>query len=628
MGLVMMLALGVGERLSGQEGRAGTRPIVQEVGPGARAFGLGRAFVALADDPTAVFWNPAGLEFVPKMTFSLYHMPLIAGATYDFAGFVYPTLQFGTVGLGYARVGVGGIPVTDAFNIVHTDNATFEDSEIYISYARRLFWGITPGLTFKVQRQAFSFNNQVTSAFGLDVGLMYHPPFESPVFQGLTLGIHVQNALKPQLKLGPNDDPQYRLISVGFKKSLQVGISGRVNVVLNYVQGELEGGSIRAGAEYLFRDMGTIRLGFDENTPAFGGGVRYKFVQIDYSFGNLSFQGDFPATHRFSVTFHLGKSREEKIRIAEEERKRRERELVERTREEERQRRVALHMAKGKEYLEQGNYFDARSEFQLVIAEDPLNQTANALFDSVETLIQKQFEARQQEAIARAVDKEREKENQRLSRYHFERGQLRLEKNRFTEALIEFNLALEYDPENPTILDAIKSTNRRMKEAVQKLLVQARQEFEKGNLSDALKLLSDARVLAPEDPQLKEQIDTLAKRIKFQQYFQQGLVLFNLGDYEKALKLFEEALRLDPSNQAIQEYIDRSRLEMGTQAEKMDPESTKKFYQGMDRFLAGDYEEALKIWKELARKYPYNKQLRNAIKTAEEYIQTGKQKQQ
>mgnify|MGYP000194441395 CR=1 FL=1 len=35
------------------------------IGPGARATGMGEAFVAIADDPTATYWNPAGLGRYP-----------------------------------------------------------------------------------------------------------------------------------------------------------------------------------------------------------------------------------------------------------------------------------------------------------------------------------------------------------------------------------------------------------------------------------------------------------------------------------------------------------------------------------------------------------------------------------
>ncbi|MCK6544130.1 outer membrane protein transport protein [bacterium] len=45
------------------------RPFMNEFGPGARALGLGGAYSAIAEDYTAVYWNPAGLAQIRKMEF-------------------------------------------------------------------------------------------------------------------------------------------------------------------------------------------------------------------------------------------------------------------------------------------------------------------------------------------------------------------------------------------------------------------------------------------------------------------------------------------------------------------------------------------------------------------------------
>ena len=42
------------------EGDAGQAGAFLSYGAGARGIGMGRAFVGLADDATAVYWNPAG----------------------------------------------------------------------------------------------------------------------------------------------------------------------------------------------------------------------------------------------------------------------------------------------------------------------------------------------------------------------------------------------------------------------------------------------------------------------------------------------------------------------------------------------------------------------------------------
>ena len=101
------------------------------VGSGARAFGMGGAFLARADDATAASWNPAGLSYLRRTEFSLVGVhndflqkvprevvdstgraslqlsrDQLRGSVADFAGFAYP-LRFrgrtGAVQLSYQR---------------------------------------------------------------------------------------------------------------------------------------------------------------------------------------------------------------------------------------------------------------------------------------------------------------------------------------------------------------------------------------------------------------------------------------------------------------------------------------------------------------------------------------------
>lgn len=60
--------------------------IVHETGVGARAYGLANNFVALSDDQSGLFWNPAGLAFVPKREFQVAVDGLSQKANSDFYG--------------------------------------------------------------------------------------------------------------------------------------------------------------------------------------------------------------------------------------------------------------------------------------------------------------------------------------------------------------------------------------------------------------------------------------------------------------------------------------------------------------------------------------------------------------
>ena len=142
-----------------EEGEAGTESNFK-LGFGARALGLGNAFTALADDPTAVFWNPAGLEYIYQQSATLFHTSLWEGTNYDFIGYAYPTINFGTFGIGIGRIGVGDILQTDVSGTPSENKNTFthEEIQVYMSYAKRLPLNmhITPGITIRYVRRGWS----------------------------------------------------------------------------------------------------------------------------------------------------------------------------------------------------------------------------------------------------------------------------------------------------------------------------------------------------------------------------------------------------------------------------------------------------------------------------------------
>ncbi len=626
MSISITLTLLMGTHITGLAQDAGLQNPLHELGAGARAFSLGRAYVAMADDPSAVYWNPAGLEYVPRMSFTLFRSPLaLAGVSYDFIGFVFPTLQLGSVGVGYSRIGVGDILFTDESNATDGSTFSYDFSEIYIAYAKKIWWGLTPGLTFKVHQQSISLTGQDNSAFGLDAGLMYRPGFQDGIFSGVSVGFHYQNLIKPELNFSANKDTLANQMSIGLMKGIPLGLSGKLNVLLSYVQIENGTSAFHTGAEYQFQNMGNIRVGFDNNTPSFGAGVEYKFMNIDYAFGNLSTDNAFSASHRFSVTFNLGKSREEKILQADENRIAREKELVESTKTQERQRRISESMQRGKDYLDNSNYFEASVEFQRVIQDDPFNTTAQALFDSSQGFIEREFEKRQNEAIEQAVDAELAAKTQQQINIYFERGRNLLQNKQYTDALMQFNQALELRPDDPVLTEAANSTKRQLSEEVRTLVQDARQKFRLGNYSDALQVLSEAMILSPDPDQpasqaLRDEINTLTRRIRLQQFLIRGLALLRAEEYTEALTVFEEAIRLDPTNETLRQYLDQTRLQLGTRREKMDPESESQYAEAMDHFLAGRYERSLEIFRRLSEKYPYNKKLQDAIGVVEDRI--------
>src|SRR6266852_2891154 len=93
--------------------RSTAYPILS-VGVGARAVGMGESFTAVADDLSALHYNPAGLGQLKSTQLSLMHDSYLDGGFYDTLGFAYSLGDSGTLGLGLNYLNYGSIDQRDA----------------------------------------------------------------------------------------------------------------------------------------------------------------------------------------------------------------------------------------------------------------------------------------------------------------------------------------------------------------------------------------------------------------------------------------------------------------------------------------------------------------------------------
>src|SRR5437867_5528229 len=90
--LTLLFAPPVHAQFSLGEQRAGTSSATfLKIGVGARATGLGEAFVAVANDPSAVYWNPAGLASVLHQEVLFSHVSWPADVSYEHVAWVVPS---------------------------------------------------------------------------------------------------------------------------------------------------------------------------------------------------------------------------------------------------------------------------------------------------------------------------------------------------------------------------------------------------------------------------------------------------------------------------------------------------------------------------------------------------------
>ena len=79
--------------------------------PGARQAAMGEAFVAVANDASAVFWNPAGLAYQQGKEATFMHVNWLPGLTddlfYEFLSFRTSIEGVGTIGVNVVYLNLG-----------------------------------------------------------------------------------------------------------------------------------------------------------------------------------------------------------------------------------------------------------------------------------------------------------------------------------------------------------------------------------------------------------------------------------------------------------------------------------------------------------------------------------------
>ena len=75
-----------------------------EIPVGARAVGMGSAFVSMANDATALYWNVAGIANIERYEIVGIHSRWIAETSFDYAGLIIPLSGYGTFGVSFTSL--------------------------------------------------------------------------------------------------------------------------------------------------------------------------------------------------------------------------------------------------------------------------------------------------------------------------------------------------------------------------------------------------------------------------------------------------------------------------------------------------------------------------------------------
>ncbi|NMB82850.1 MAG: PorV/PorQ family protein [Ignavibacteria bacterium] len=288
------------------------------ISQGARAAGMGSAFVAVSDDPSALFWNPAGITKINGGSALMERTNWFAGINYNFVAITYNLGDYGALGVSFTASDIDEMNVTTIQEPEGTGE-TFRVSDIAISiaYAINLTNNFSIGFNPKFIQQ--SIWRMSATAFALDLGVQYITPFDGIVLEmsisnfGTKMKLDGKSSLvlyDPDISTTGNNGmiPAYLQTD-----EWELPLNFRVGLSYTPIKNEMHGltiavdashpsddyESINIGGEYSLYDIVFIRGGYkslflkdSEESYTFGFGIKKTIfggigLKVDYSYGNF-----------------------------------------------------------------------------------------------------------------------------------------------------------------------------------------------------------------------------------------------------------------------------------------------------------------------------------------------------
>jgi tetratricopeptide (TPR) repeat protein len=567
------------------------------VGAGARALAMGSGFTSVADDATAVFYNPAGLSLLEFQQVSFMHMVLFEGTEYNFASWAYPTPSLGGFGVAYMRIGVNDI--VKRSNFVEVGNFDFSHSQFLVSYGRQLPGDLAIGLSLKIVNQELE--DYSDYGIGLDLGIFGH------LTDVVSAGIIVRDMIPPTLQIDTADE--VTPVSVAGGLSLQdIDLSQRLRLTASFELEKVEDKSARihTGAEVIVDESYALRAGYDRDNLSFGAGITFHRLKVDYAYKFLDYIED---SHRFSVSFLVGNSVSDQLRHRELEEQQKGTALLA----DERQRQFDFYKEKADRFYYQFRLDSALTYYHRALAFDEGNEEIIGTIAAIEN--------------ARRIQLERERqlyqtglEFQKTIEAYYTQAQSFFAKKYYAAALDMLELIFDINPNHPEA-EALKSEIEQAlaAEIVFNLEIALAGERE-GNYLRSLEAYERILDLDPANQEAQRAIQRVAKSLDQIQQLNEGIELFKAGKYREARKRFVVMLAIDPSDPVAGEYIKRIDEALAKPPTLEDIQKDKVIWQlyldGLRHMRDKEYEKAIEAWEKVLQAYPNNSETVNNLEQA------------
>jgi len=287
-----------------------------KIGIGGRATAMGDAFIAVADDASALYWNPAGLAQTDENQIIFSHNQWVADIQHQFAGISYHLSDNDVLGLSFLTLHTEDMEVTTEVMPFGTGKYfSYGDIAISLTYSRKMTDNFSFGATVRYLEETLA--ELKMRGVVIDLGTFYWTGLGSTRFAVAITNFGNELAPDGEVVLygnRPKSDWQSfsppTMFRLGFAFEPYEDTEHKVttSIQLNHPNDNSE--NVSLGAEYGWRKLFYLRAGYKFNVEGqnytFGAGIKAALgiadVKFDYAYANFTKLG---SAHRFSLILGL-----------------------------------------------------------------------------------------------------------------------------------------------------------------------------------------------------------------------------------------------------------------------------------------------------------------------------------
>lgn len=301
--------------LGGQRAGISTAQFLK-IGVGGRAAAMGDAFVAVANDASALYWNPAGMVQSNQNQVFFSHNEWLVDIKHEYLGAVYHLSSADAVGISVTALHMDDMPVTTEVMPFGTgEYFSFGDVAVSLSYARKMTEQFSFGGTVRYIQETM--DKLKMRGVMIDLGTYYWTGLGTSRF-AVTVS-NFGNELAPDgevVLFGNRKTSEWQSFSpptmfrIGFAFEPYQTESHKIttSVQLNHPNDNSE--NVSTGIEYKWREQFFLRGGYkfnvEEQNFSLGAGIKVPIniadFSFDYAYSNYVKLG---AVHRFSIILGL-----------------------------------------------------------------------------------------------------------------------------------------------------------------------------------------------------------------------------------------------------------------------------------------------------------------------------------